>query len=106
MVRSIALRAEPMDDEIDRRSILARRAALIAATMIGLATPSCGDDTNPDDGTAGHGGEPQPCLSPPLGGGGSLGIGGNDGGAAEGGAAEGGAGGEGGMPQACLTPKK
>jgi len=82
----------------DRASILARRARFVATAMAGLAmSATCGDsepqpclDAPPptgstgssDDGgggtggEAGAGGEPQPCLIAPLGGGGMGGAGG------------------------------
>ncbi|MBK6515921.1 MAG: hypothetical protein IPG04_17955 [Polyangiaceae bacterium] len=117
-----------MGDDLDRASILARRARFVAAALASLAlTADCGGKvTVPGDGgNAGEGaGAAQPCLSPPVGGGGAqpcLGMAGGSGGvgpggsggvagqggagvAGGGGGSQGGAGGEGGAPQPCLAP--
>lgn len=123
-----------MGDDLDRASILARRARFVAAALAGLAlTADCGGKVvvPGDGGNAGEGaGAAQPCLSPPVGGGGAQpclgmtggtgGLAGAGGGAGDGGAGNGGAGnsgggiggfggaggegGEGGAPQPCLAP--
>lgn len=107
-----------MDDDVDRASILARRARFIAAALAGLAgaaaTSSCDcggviiEDGNGGQGAGGEGGTPQPCLSMPLGGMGGEGgtpqpcleapLGGMGG---EGGVSTG----EGGTPRPCLAPR-
>jgi hypothetical protein len=75
----------------DRQSILSRRARFIAAAMAAMTgalstAEGCSEvEIVDDDGSGTGGAEPQPCLSPALGGGGE--------------------GGAGGMPQPCLAPE-
>lgn len=94
-----------MPDDDDKKSIVARRARFVAAALAtltgGMAScDGCSDvEIVDDDGSGTGAAQPQPCLSPALGGGGEGGMPQPCLGQQLGGGGEGGAGGR---PQPCL----